>query len=176
MIPHVLIKIPDIKVKKVRDFVEEVIQAKTKEKHHKIDPRSAYKRFFTGTLGEVALECLLGVELVDWDVGLSSGFNTADLRKIRLDVGIKTVEHDKYPVIHKHPKRPEIILIKNKHKENEISLIGIASVDILKTYQNDRLIKDARLLARGTKTGLSPTALPFLKLFHNLEQLRSMAM
>lgn len=147
------IVVPDKKIKKIYHFVKEVTKAKSEESHHKKDNRSEEKRFYNGTLGEASLETLFQKEFIDWRVGKSAFFNVSDLKGIGLEIGIKTVEQGKFPVIHKKAKRPEIILIRPKGHYNRIVLCGFATKEVLNTYQDDELIVDKKLRARGQKTG-----------------------
>lgn len=48
-------------VSRIQNFVTELVEAKSKEDHHKIDSNKEVKRFTTGFLGEAALEKLFGM-------------------------------------------------------------------------------------------------------------------
>lgn len=48
-------------VSRIQNFVTELVEAKAKEDHHKIDSNKEVKRFTTGFLGEAALEKLFGM-------------------------------------------------------------------------------------------------------------------
>lgn len=143
---------------KIRDFVERIVDAKMKERIHQIDNDAEIKRWITGVSGELAVEKLLGVEFFDWSIGQSDVYNVADLRQLGLDVGIKTVEYGKFPVIHKKSTRPEIIVIK---EDDRYYVCGVATVDVLNKYQDDNLVLNKKLRARNVKTG-----------FYGFEQLR----
>lgn len=145
------VEVPQEKRERIKQFVNLVIAQKQQEEHHQNDCNNEYKRFYTGTLGEAAIEELLGVELIDWGIGNSNAYNEADLRRLGINVGIKTVEYGKFPVVHIKPKRPEIILIKKDNKS--VYVCGYANKSILKTYQDIDLILSPSLKARGTKTG-----------------------
>ena len=95
----------------------------------------------------------------NWYIGYSNDYNTADLRLLGYDVGIKTVELHKFPIIHKVAHRPELINI--RRTEDTIILCGLATIDVLNEYQDDDLILSPALRRRGTKTG-----------FYGFEQLR----
>lgn len=136
--------------RKIQHFVDAVVKEKSKEKIHQIDGDVEKKRWFTGVSGELAVENFLKVRFFDWRIGESRFFNSADLRKVGLNVGIKTVEYGKFPVIHKNSKRPEIIVVK---KENRLFICGLATVDVLNKYQDDELILNPKLRARNVKTG-----------------------
>lgn len=135
----------------VDKFATEVVKTKTTESHHIIDNGQEHKRFYTGMMGECALEQLFGIQFIDWTIGESSYYNVADLRAIGFNVGIKTVEMHKFPIIHKNSKRPEIICI--KRTDDTVIVCGLAMPEVLNKYQNDELIMSPKLRARGTKTG-----------------------
>lgn len=141
----------ETKVKKLNNFVKKVIHEKIKENHHKIDNKNEYKRFYTGMLGELALEQYLNKNFVDLSIGKSSDYNSADLKKIGIKIGVKTVEYGKFPVIYKNSYYPEIIILKTDI--NKVLICGIATVDVLKQYQNEDFILSPLLKKRNTKTG-----------------------
>jgi hypothetical protein len=147
-----LIKIENDEIKRIDEFIKKIRNEKKNESHHKIDDRSFYQRFFTGTLGELALEKFLGIEgIVDWTVGDSADYNRSDLKKIGLDVGVKTVRYGSFPIIFKKNFKDQIIMI--RWKNNYVYICGIAKKNILNQYQSEELIKDSKLRDRGTKTG-----------------------
>lgn len=143
------IDIPEFKIREIDSFSTEVIKQKN-EPHYKADNSQLFKRFQTGIMGECAVEQFLGIEFVDWSIGESRIYNTADLKKIGVNIGVKTVEKEKFHVISKTIVRPEIICIRD---QNTIFLCGIASVSTLKKYQDDDLILSPFLRQRDTKTG-----------------------
>lgn len=161
------IRVPAKKIKQLKEFVKKVVEVKRCEPVHVIDGSKEIQRFYNGFLGEAALEVFFGKEFIDWSIGNSRKYNKADLEPLGLDVGIKTVEYGKFPVVHKKPVRPEIIILKVKH--NEVLLCGLATVVVLEEYQDDDLIIDPRLRARGVKTGFY--GFSKLKPFNNLEEL-----
>lgn len=120
------------------------------EPHHIIDNNNEYKRWVTGKAGELAVDKLLGIDATTWDNMGSHLHNVADLSGVGINIGIKTVEYGKFPLIPKKPKYPEIIAIK---KENSVYILGIASVETLKLYQNDNLVLSPLLRKRNVKTG-----------------------
>lgn len=141
--------IPDEKIERIRLLAEQIASAKVNEKHHKIDGASEYKRQYTGLLGEAALEEFFGIDIIDYSVGNSKEYNVADLKSIGLDIGVKTVEIRKFPIVHKVPYRPELICV--KRRENEVVFFGYASTEVLREYQTDAFILDENLKKRGTK-------------------------
>ena len=138
-------------LEKIDSFANQIIQVKQQEKHHKKDNNKEYERFFTGTMGECAVEKLLGQSFVDWSIGNSNKYNIADLNALGLNIGVKTIEMYNYPLIHKKAERPEIICI--KRKDDLIIVCGLATIEILNTYQDDNLILSPSVRKRGTKTG-----------------------
>lgn len=155
VLPHqskfVEIVIPQNKLLMIEEFSKAVVACKQNESHHIVDDKKTFKRFYTGTFGEAAIEELLQLDLIDWNIGHSNAFNEADLRTIGLNVGIKTVEFGKFPIVHLYPKRPEIIVIKKDWQTAYVC--GLATRKSLKTYQDIELILSADLRKRGTKTG-----------------------
>lgn len=141
--------VPEEKLRRIQLLAERIAAAKSVEHHHQIDGVSEYKRQYTGLLGEAALEEFFGIDIIDYSVGDSRKYNVADLKKIGLDIGVKTVETWKFPIVHKVPCRPELICV--KRKENEVVFFGYASREVLETYQTDAFILDENLKRRGTK-------------------------
>ena len=140
-------------LQKIDNFVTQVIQTKQQERHHKIDNKNEYKRFFTGMMGEYAVEKIFEQKFVDWTIGNSTNYNVADLKALGINVGIKTVEIGKYPIIHKKAERPEIICIRRRY--NLIIICGLATIDVLNTYQDNSLVLSPYLRRRGVKTGFN---------------------
>lgn len=95
------------------------------------------KRIITGLLGKYALEQVLGIEIIDWSIGKSKDFNKPDIPEY--EVGIKTVEYGKFPIIFKKNDYPQIICIVKKD-ENTVYVCGLGEVDVLNEYQDDDLI------------------------------------
>ncbi len=135
-------------VARIEAFVGELIRRKSTEAHHRMDHNQEVKRFTTGFLGEAALEQLFGFPIIDWSIDDSKLYHHPDVPGYR--IGIKTVEFGKFPVIFKKNDYPQIICIRY---QNHVYVCGLATADVLNRYQNDDLIVDPRLRARGTKTG-----------------------
>jgi len=166
-----LITLDDNELEKVRVFVSSVIKAKSGENHYRIDNNSKFKRFFNGMIGEVAIEKLLGMQgkIIDWSIGNSNDYHKPDLSSLGVKVGVKTVEYGLFPIVFKTSYYPEIINI--AYKKKYVYICGVASQNILNTYQDDSLIKDEKLRKRGTKTGFY--GFEHLKPFSNLEELNN---
>lgn len=150
-------------------FITQVINKKKFESHHQFDSFNEEKRWRTGFGGEMALEKFLNKKFVDLSIGNSNDYHVPDLSKLGLNVGIKTVEIGKYPIIFKRSNKPEIIIL--KINDNTFNICGLASVDVLNTYQDDDQILSPSLKARGTKTGF--VGLYKLKRFSNFDELRT---
>ena len=142
--------VPEVKVEQMQIFAKQIAQAKMEEEHHRIDGASEYRRQLTGLIGEAAIEEFFGISFIDFSIGNSKKYNVADMKRVGLNVGIKTVEPWKFPVVHKDPYRPELICV--KRKDNEVLLFGYASIDVLRLYQTDKYILDENLRRRGTKS------------------------
>lgn len=167
----VLIELSDEEVQRIDDFCERVIDHKRKESHYAVDSRSMHKRFYTGTAGELALEKLLDLPgIANWTIGLSKDYNTPDLSDVGLDVGVKTVNFNTFPLVKKNSEYPEIICILWKRKH--VYVCGIASPHVLNLYQDDNLILDKRLRSRGVKSGFY--GFKHLKPFKNINQLKKL--
>jgi hypothetical protein len=167
-----LMKIENVDIKRIDDFIKRIRSEKKNEDHHKIDDRSFYQRFFTGTLGELALEKFLGIEgIVDWTVGDSVDYSRSDLKRIGLDVGVKTVRYGSFPIIFKKNFKDQIIMI--RWKSNYVYICGLAKRNVLNKYQSDELINDNKLRERGIKTGFH--GFEHLIQFKNLDELKSIS-
>ena len=129
---------------RIKSFVKKIIEAKSKETHHKIDSLQEEKRFTTGFLGEAALEKLLGIPIIDWSIGNSDFYNNPDIPGYK--VGIKTVERNKFPIIFKNNGYPQIICIKSIQRDDLVFVCGLATTKVLNEYQDDNLILDPNLL------------------------------
>ena len=158
--------IPEVKIQRIKDFVIKIVERKLQEEHHKIDGKNEYKRYYTGMLGEAAIEELLGINIIDWTIGNSSYYHTADIKSLK--IGIKTVEHGKFPIIFKKNYYPQIINVRTS--KNIVWVCGLATKNILNKYQSDDLILSPYLKARGTKTGFY--GFNELITFHTIEELK----
>lgn len=145
------VKIPKDKVERIKLLVQNIKAVKANEGHHIVDDGNEEKRFFTGLMGEAALEELLGINIIEWTFGDSSIYNHPDIKE--LGVGIKTVERNKFPVIFKNNRYPQIICIVSDKVENVVFVCGLATMDVLNRYQSDLLILSKELYERKTKTG-----------------------
>lgn len=143
------IVIPNQTISNIKLFTNDLIRAKQIEQTHQIDNNQEFRRFYTGLIGEAALEILLGIPIIDWNIGNSKNYNTPDIQS--LGIGIKTVEYGKFPIIFKKNDYPQIINL--KLDESTILVGGLAGTHVLNTYQSDDLILSPKLRARNTKSG-----------------------
>ena len=152
---------------KLDEFIKNIVAKKKLENHHKIDSFNEAYRWRTGMGGELALEQLLGKKFVDLSIGDSNDYHIPDLSNLGLEVGIKSVELGKYPVIFKGSEKPEIVII--RLADDTFSILGVALAEDLNKYQDDSHILSPALRARGTKTAF--VGLYKLKSFKNYEEL-----
>ena len=147
------VKIPHQRFTQAEQWANQMIAAKEQETHWKKDPYQAKKRLMTGVLGEIAIEILTDSSFIDWSISANSAkYHQPDLSKLGLNAGIKTVEHGKFPIIFKKNNYPQLINI-FRYVDQTCFICGLASVEVLNTYQSDELILSPKLRARGTKTG-----------------------
>jgi hypothetical protein len=161
--------IEEEQLNRIQDFVVKLIDKKNTEQHHQIDNNQEKKRWTTGFCGEAALEKYLGVKYIDYSIGDSSEYHIADLSKIGLRIGVKTVEYGKFPIIFKNSFKSEVIIL--KRTDIEYLVCGIATKEILNRYQSDSLILSPALRARGTKTGFY--GFQHLAMFHSVQELKN---
>lgn len=147
----VRIEISDVQYKRIEEFAEEVIKVKEKENHYIKDRFNMKKRFMTGIIGESAVEQLLGIPIVDFTIGDSKSYNHPDIPYY--NVGIKTVEYFKFPVVPIRNEVNQMICIKGIESDKEIYVCGLATVEVLNEYQDIDLILSDNLRARNIKTG-----------------------
>lgn len=143
--------IPTEKIERINNFAEQLVKQKQNESHHLTDNGQEFKRKVTGLMGEAALEILLGIEIIDWTLGDSNSYHNPDIPGY--NVGIKTVERNKYPVIFKKNRYPQIICVKSNKQKNVVFVCGLATAEVLNSYQDIDLLLSPKLKARGTKTG-----------------------
>jgi len=155
------------KYKKIYDHVSKLEVAKMQEAAHKRDNKAHFKRHFTGILGEGALENYLQIAIIDYTISHSSNHAHADLIAHGFNVGIKTVEYGKLPLVEIGAKRPEVILIK-KQNEPLFWLCGVFMPDVLRKYSDTSLILDKNIVGKtcfyALNKGIMFTTLEELKI------------
>jgi hypothetical protein len=162
---YVRLKITNETKEKIYKFAKKIIIEK--EYIYRIDNGSELKRWITGISGELAVEKFLDIKFFDWSIGNSNCYNLTDLNSIGLNIGVKTVEFGKFPIVHKSPTKPEIILVKDG---DYLYLLGIASIEVMKKYSDDDLILSSQLKARNVKTGFY--GFEYLQQFRNIKDLK----
>jgi len=145
---YVKISVPELKITQIESFVDKLSKIKPKEGCYKQDGSCMRDRFYTGALGEAAIEEYLGINFIDWSVGNSFEFDRADLP---FGIGIKTVDYGKFPLIKKDPIYPEIMVL--RVDDRNVLICGLAKVEILQKYQDDGLILSPNVRKMGKKTG-----------------------
>jgi hypothetical protein len=147
------VKIPDDMIKKACVWVDAMVVAKASETHWQKDHGHATKRILTGIMGEIATEIVLDQKFIDWSIGPNSAeYHNPDLAGIGSNIGVKTVEHGKFPLIFKVNYYPQIINI-FRYKDKTCFVCGLATPEVLDEYQSDDLILSPALKRRGTKSG-----------------------
>jgi hypothetical protein len=141
-----------------------IADRKMTESGYRSDNASLVKRIQTGLYGECALGQMLGVDIIDWSVGDSSEFNVGDLSKIGKDVGVKTVEYWKFPIIHAEPIRPEVIILRHGLR---FLVCGLYTPEVMKTYSSRDFIIDPKV--RGSKTAFY--GIPFYKSISTIDDI-----
>ena len=130
----------------LKDFSVEIAKHK-QEEHFTFDDDVIAKRFLTGLLGERALEIFLNLKIIDYTIGIAKDYNLPDISEF--NIGIKSCEWGKYPIIFKQNEYGQII---NLVKGQEVFICGYATVQMLQDFQNDNYVINKKLQARGTKT------------------------
>jgi len=146
-----------------------IVQAKMNETSYRKDGASLVKRYVNGLKGEAAVGKLLGIPIINPDVGVSVDFNTPDIPGY--NVGVKTVDYGNFPAIPKTNTYPQIICICHPTANAIVYVCGLADTDILNKFQYDDLIVDPNLKEKGTKTGffgfseLKPVTMDILNMY-----------
>ena len=144
------VKISQQKRNEIDKLAKDIANAKLTEEHHQNDHGHEIKRQTTGLLGEAALEELLNIKIINWEVGDSKKYHKPDIPGTK--VGIKTVEYGKFPIIFKNNYYSQIICVISKNDPNTVHICGLATPDVLNSHQDDSLVLSPYLLQRGTKT------------------------
>lgn len=142
------------------DFARKKAAAKIGEVVYQIDGAQLVERSVTGILAEYAVQTYLKSiinidDFVDTRIGVSKAFDVPDIPQ--LNMGIKAVERGKIPVVPMKGNNsyPQIICIVDKKTEIRpvVYICGIATPNVMDTYQSDELILDPNLRARAVKSG-----------------------
>jgi hypothetical protein len=163
-----IIELSPTDIELVRQFALQFQKAKSTEYIHQIDDEQEIKRYMTGFSAELALEKMLGVRILDTTLGKSENYHHADLKSNGINVGIKCAHYGNYPVVFKQPYNAEIVTVL---RDNKVYVCGIASVQTMLKYADDDLILNAKLRARGVKSGFY--GFEHLIPFSNLTELKT---
>jgi hypothetical protein len=147
---RIRLELPEIK--KAYRWALDMCDAKRSEMLRAGDSSSSFKRLSNGALGEIAVERLIGKQFIDWSIGQSKDYQYPDLISIGESVGVKTVEYGKFPVVQRVNTYSQIITI-YRMSDQTCFICGLATADMLNTYQSDELILSSSLRRKGTKTG-----------------------
>lgn len=146
-----IITLTQKEVDKINEFCRDMKEKKLEEILYQKDNGSIVSRFSTGFTGEYAANKFLGLNVMNFEIGYSKKFDKADLGPTGLDCGVKTSEEGKFHVVHKKPLRPELMMV--RIDDLTFKVMGLATIQVLKDYQDDSLILSPKLQAKGSKTG-----------------------
>jgi hypothetical protein len=147
----VRIKLSNNEIKKAFKWALEMTEAKDIEMTIARDNASAFKRLANGMIGEMAIEKFFQTTFIDWTIGQSKDYSRPDLISIGHSIGVKTVEYGKFPVIPKINYYPQIINI-YRAGDQVCFICGLASPEVLNSFQTTDLIVSNSLKRKGTKT------------------------
>lgn len=169
-------------LERAEHFTREVVKEKRKEKVHQRDGKNEYKRWVTGTLGELALEEFLGVRIHNPTVGHSSRYAVPNLSSLGIPVGVKSFRVGNFPLVNRIAQSPspvhgEIesqIFVGIEPKRKVAYLFGIGFPETLianeRNPESDRYVKDKNALNRKTAF----IDLPALHVFQSLDELKTL--
>ena len=155
---------------------------KEKEEIYDIDNNNLFFRLMSGLLGEVAIEILFGIPILQRDkngmlkIGPSGNFAGADFSQVGLDLGVKTCSYTNFPAVKRLVKRPQVICI--RMKDDSIRIGGYASKDLQLNHLSSDYIKDWNLRNRRDDD-LGPhkmafTGLEFMPTFTTFDELKAL--
>jgi hypothetical protein len=145
------IKMDTPELRKACKWALDMCDAKSIEMIIVRDSCNSFKRLLNGVIGEMAIEKLLGFNFIDWSIGESKDYARPDLVLSGHNIGIKTVEYGKFPIIPKLNDYTQFINIYRKN-DNICFICGLAEPDVLNKYQSDDLVLSDNLRRKGTKT------------------------
>lgn len=163
------------------ELTKQIVEDKQKgnERNHRVDNISAHKRFMTGLIGELALERIFNINIIDYNQAdnqtHSKFFNRPDLEKAGFNIGVKTVEYGKVPLIPSYNNYSQIICIRDTPKS--VIVCGIATPEILNEYQSEALIianSIKRINNIKKKEGNTRTIKTGFYGFHKLKDIKSL--
>lgn len=166
-----------------KQFSQKIIQVKLKERVHQQDSNYEWKRWMTGTLGEIVLETFLGASFRDVSIGESKHYAIPDLASIDLRIGVKSFQVGNFPLVNRSKKD----LFGNRKNMDGQIFIGITQ-NLTRAYlfgvafdpqlhhnesnlNNNRFVKDVNALQRK----VAFTELDSLFSFHTLSDLQVLA-
>lgn len=136
----------------ITEFANNVAKRKMEEGHIQADSGELIKRQITGKVGELAVERWLKTPFLDTTIGASKDYAVPDLRIAGYEMGCKTVEIGKAPLVPKKPKVPELIMLWNP-KTYMVHILGIATPKLIMEHGDDSLVLSPNVRRLGWKTG-----------------------
>lgn len=170
------ISIPIQKDKEIKKRVREIFLKKQREKPYIVDPKSIIKRWYTGWGGEYALEIMLKEPFVDFTIGDSKDYSVADLSPLGIEVGVKTVNKNDFPLLKipyiSAPQNPQILIVKEGN--TDFYICGLADFKTVNNRNNFKLslVRSTGVLERGEKSAFYRFDL--LRQFKSLEELKAL--
>ena len=145
------IEIPQTTLERINGFAPIIAARKSSEREYQIDDMQKIKRFTTGLKGEAAIEQLLGIPVIDWTIGNTEKYSHPDIPGY--NVGVKTVERNKFPIIKKSNPYPQIVCITSDKQDDLVFVCGLATPQVLNYFQSKEFVRDDKLKAKDWKTG-----------------------
>lgn len=128
---------------------QSAVEIKIKELHHKNDGKKEYERIWLGKVAEFIFAKTYDLPLPDLTVGPSKNYDKSDVIVYGREFGIKASKIGNAALVHKKPKRREIIIIKN---DDIMYIAGIATIDSMMKNIDDDLL---RLAMNPNKSGFT---------------------
>lgn len=138
---------------KLKKLSEDISDAKKNVVHYQKDNYKLPDRYLLGLCGELAVEKTLNTPVVEW-IADENAHDYPDVKGH--NIGVKSHKPFQYPLIPKNIDYPQIFceVHLNDHDAHVI-IEGIATVDCLRSFQDDTLIIDPNVRRNGYKTAFT---------------------
>lgn len=133
---------------KIREAVFEALKVKSMfELRDKFEGEAFFESFSKKIYGVMAVEKCLNIDVINWEQ-INPKTYIPEIEINGTLYNVLTCGNGNLPLIERINKRPAIITV--AMSDEYINICGVASIDILNKYQNDKLA--GGLLSRGDKT------------------------